>query len=160
MIPIKTIILNGKLIDSQLNFNSDYIETKFRNRSAKRYAWIDLIKSYEGASEGKLFFGTENSKKIKLTRIRGGFTFLLPKVILVFHKETGFEEVKIRLSLTPSLIAILLLIITLSVSYKLISNNEINMSILKMPIILITFVLLTFLELHFLEKTIHKTLSS
>jgi len=156
MIPIKTIILSGKLIDSQLNFNSDYIETKFRNLSAKRYAWIDLIKSYEGASEGKLFFGTENSKKIKLTRIRNGFTFLLPKVILVFHKETGFEEVKIRLSL----IAILLLGITLSVSYELISNNEINMSIFNMPIILFTFILLTFLVLHFLENTIHKTLSS
>ncbi len=139
------------------NSNGKAIEEAIRKTSLKRHTSLDLkvTSTYIDEENQKYFLGLESKNNIKLTRIRGPFERLLPKLIVRFNKN-DFETFDIRYGIFSFLFGTFLIIsFSLNIIYS-IEKFSLDNDIIPVLFLTALFVLLTYLEYRLTVNRIKK----
>ncbi len=138
-------------------FEKQNLEKCLRSRSLRRNKSLDILFETSNIGSDKYFFGNENDKNLKFTRIKTSFETILPKIIISFPKDNSITYYKLRPSFFTVLIFLFLSILVVSsflaVVVKSGSIDDFFISLL----LLVAYILLILLELKLTGKKIEKS---
>ncbi|ETZ21786.1 hypothetical protein N824_26480 [Pedobacter sp. V48] len=78
------------------NLNHTQVETALRKASMKETMSLDFKFKSVDIGTDKIFWGLEDKKGLKFTRIKTSFEFFLPKLIISLSKDPSVNHYRIR----------------------------------------------------------------
>ena len=137
---------------------SAVIENRIRKASIKSVGHLDLTSSTSYIGTEKKFFGHETEKCLMITRIRGPIEKYLPKLIVKFDKQEGYNKYKIRFSLIATILITLLTLLAISLFIESIKSQQFESQLIMALVIIVTLILMTIIEMKVTQKIITKIL--
>ena len=140
------------------NLEEGLIEKSVRRFSSKRNLNLDLKSTSQMVEEdSRYFLGIENTKHLKITRLRTPFEKYFPKLIIRFSKS-DYKTYSVRFSLFTFILSILIIGGLINDFIKLISTQLLSARFLMNIFFLLILVILTKIELKFTKKKIMKAI--